>query len=243
MLSRGRTTGDLAVGSIIRFLKPGKARLRRGLKWIVIANAALAAIGILAGGSGGFVVQIHGTSFLLVITAASLVAIEQGRFRSEIKYLWHVGSACSIAIGVISVALVWGLEPPDAFARPVGSLAVVAVGVTYCAVISVIADRVRLRIICWAGALGFSCYVLALIWFDIGVMPGRLLALMAVGQTACSLLAVIDFIASRRVPADSPSRSDRKVEYCPYCGSKELTRSDGDLECKICGGQFRTLDK
>ena len=242
MLSRGRTTGDLPVGSITRIFKPDKSKLKRVLKWIVIVNAGLAAIGIVIGRNGDFVAQIHGTSFLLVVTAASLVAIEQGRFRSEAKYVWHVGSVCSIVIGVVTIALVWGLQPPDSFARPVGSLAVVAVAVTYCAVISVIADRVRLRIICWAGALGLSCYVLALIWFDIGLMPGRILALMAVGQTACSLLAVIDFIGSRRVSADSPSSSDRKVEYCPYCGSKELTGPAGDIECKTCGGQFRTLD-
>jgi len=242
VLWRGHTTGDLPVGSNIRIFKPGKTGLKRVLKWVVVANAALAAIGILVGGSSGFVAQIHGTSFLLVATAASLAAIEQGRFRSEIKYLWHVGSVCSIAIGAFAIALVWGLEPPNAFARPVGSLAVVALAATYCAVISAIGDRGRLRTICWAGALGLSCYVLALIWFDIGVLPGRLLALIVVGQTACSLLAVIDFIASRRVPADSPSPSDRKVEYCPYCGSKQLTRSNGDLECKTCGGQFWALD-
>jgi hypothetical protein len=108
-------------------------------------------------------------------------------------------------------------------------------------VISAIADRVRLRVLCWAGALGHSCYVLVLIWFDIGILPGRILALMAVGQTACSLLAVIDFIGSRRASAVDPAPSERKVEYCPYCGSKELTGSAGDMECKTCGGQFRTL--
>jgi len=230
------------VSSITQILKPDKSKLKRVLKWIVIVNAVLAAIGILVGGNSDFVAQIHGTSFLLVVTAVSLVAIEQGRLRSEIKYLWPVGSGCSVVVGVFTISLVWGFDPPDIFARPVGSFAVVAVAITYCAVISAIADRVRLRIICWAGALGHSCYVLVLIWFDIGIMPGRIIALMAVGQTACSLLAVIDFIGSRRALAVDLAPSERKVEYCPYCGSKELSEPAGDIECRTCGGQFRPLN-
>ena len=75
-------------------------------------------------------------------------------------------------------------------------MAVAAVAVTYCAVVSIIAERAILRTICWIGALVYSCYVWALIWFEFDVIPGRILALLAVLQSACSLLAVIDFIAA-----------------------------------------------
>ena len=239
MLSRDDVTGDQPVGSMARILKPDKSKLKRVLKWIVIVNAGLAAIGIVIGRNGDFVAQIHGTSLLLVLTAASLVAIEQGRFRSELRYVWPVGSACSTVVGLVVVTLVWGFQPPDVFARPVGSMAVVAVAVTYCAVISVIADRVRLRLVCWVGALGHSCYVLVLIWFEVGLMPGTVLALMGVGQTACSLLVVIDFMGSRRAASVSSRSLDRKAKFCPYCGDKELVGSDGKIGCKNCGGEFQ----
>ena len=180
VLLRDHTTGDRPVSSIAQILKPDKSKLKRVLKWIVIANAVLAAVGIVIGGNPDFVARVHGTSFLLVVTAASLVAIEQGKFRTEIKYVWPVGSVCSTAIGVVVIALIWGFEPPEAIGRPVGSVAVAAVAITYSAVISEIAERARLRVICWIGALGHSCYVWVLIWFEISAMPGRALALLAV---------------------------------------------------------------
>ena len=242
VLLRDHTTGDQPVSSLAQILKPDKSQLKRVLKWVVIANAVLAAVGIVAGGNPDFVARVHGTSFLLVVTAASLVAIEQGKFRTEIKYVWPIGSACSTAIGVVVIALIWGFNPPDAVGRPVGSVAVGAVAITYCAVISVIAERARLRLICWVGALGHSCYVWVLIWFEISAMPGRALALLAVGQSACSLLAVIDFIGSRRATRVPESPSGRSAQYCPYCGATELVRSSGYIECAGCGGRFRTID-
>lgn len=239
---RDHTTGDRPVSPIAQILKPDKSKLKRVLKWIVVVNAVLAAVGIVIGGNSDFVGRVHGTSFLLVITAASLVAIEQGKFRTEIKYAWSIGSACSAAIGVFVIVLIWGFEPPDAFGRPVGSVAVAAVAITYCAVISVIAERTRLRLICWIGALGHSCYVLVLIWFEISAMPGRALALLAVGQSACSLLAVIDFIGSRRATRGAASPLTRSAQYCPYCGATELVRSASHNECEGCGGRFQTID-
>ena len=101
-------------------------------------------------------------------------------------------------MGLVLIALFWGASPPDALGRPIGTVAVAAVAITYCGIISVIAERATLRTVCWIGALVYSCYVWALIWLDFDVMPGRILALLAVLQTACSLLAVIDFIAARR---------------------------------------------
>ena len=130
VLLRDHTTGDQPVSSLAQILKPDKSQLKRVLKWIVIANAVLAAVGIVVGGNPDFVARVHGTSFLLVVTAASLVAIEQGKFRTEIKYVWPVGSACSTAIGVVVIALIWGFEPPEAIGRPVGSVAVAAVAST-----------------------------------------------------------------------------------------------------------------
>jgi len=106
----------------------------------------------------------------------------------------------------------------------------------------VIAERARLRLICWAGALGHSCYVLVLIWFEISAMPGRVLALLAVGQSACSLLAVIDFIGSRRTTRGSAAPLTRSAQYCPYCGATDLVRSANHTECEGCGGQFQTMD-
>ena len=242
VLLRDHTTGDRPVSSIAQILKPDKSKLKRVLKWIVIANAVLAAVGIVIGGNLDFVARVHGTSFLLVVTAASLVAIEQGKFRTEIKYVWPVGSACSTAIGVVVIALIWGFEPPEAIGRPVGSVAVAAVAITYSAVISVIAERARLRLICWIGALGHSCYVWVLIWFEISAMPGRALALLAVGQSACSLLAVIDFIGSRRATRIPAASLERSAQYCPYCSATELIRTAGYIECDGCGGRFQTMD-
>ena len=156
--------------------------------------------------------------------------------------MWWSGSAGSAAIGVCVIGLRWWVEPADAFGRPGGSVAVVAVAITYCAVISVIAERARLRLICWIGALGHSCYVLVLIWFEISAMPGRALALLAVGQSACSLLAVIDFIGSRRATRGAASPLTRSAQYCPYCGATGLVRSASHNECEGCGGRFQTIE-
>jgi len=243
VLVRDHTTGDQPVSSIARILKPNKSQLKRILKWIVIVNAFLAALGIVAGGSPEFIARVHGTSFLLVIIAASLVAIEQGKFRSELKGVWLIGSSCSIVIGLTVIALIWGFGPPDSFARPLGSVAVVAVAVTYCAVISVIAERAGLRLICWIGALGHSCYVLVLIWFEINPFPGQVLALLAVGQSACSLLAVIDFIGSRRTTGTNTARHGKQAQYCPYCGTTELISSGKSTKCVGCGGRFQTIGR
>ncbi|GIT68620.1 MAG: hypothetical protein Ct9H300mP26_3070 [Acidimicrobiales bacterium] len=230
------------MSSLAQILKPDKSQLKRVLKWIVIANAVLAAVGIVVGGNPDFVARVHGTSFLLVVTAASLVAIEQGKFRTEIKYVWPIGSACSTAIGVVVIALIWGVQSARCRWSTCWLGSGRAVAITYCAVISVIAERARLRLICWVGALGHSCYVWVLIWFEISAMPGRALALLAVGQSACSLLAVIDFIGSRRATRVPESPSGRSAQYCPYCGATELVRSSGYIECAGCGGRFRTID-
>ena len=55
--------------SIANILPPNKSLVKRALKWIVIVNAVLAAAGIVVGGSTEFVARVHGTSFLLVVTA------------------------------------------------------------------------------------------------------------------------------------------------------------------------------
>ena len=111
--------------------------------------------------------------------------------------------------------------------------------VTYCAVVSIIAERAILRTICWIGALVYSCYVWALIWFEFDVIPGRILALLAVLQSACSLLAVIDFIAARRAARDGAGAPYLSVEYCPYCGSADVSVSLGETKCTTCGESFR----
>ncbi len=224
-----------------QILVPNKSQVKRSLKWIVIVNALLAAAGIVIGVGGEFVWQVHGTSFFLLITAGSLVSIEQGKFRPQLKYIWHVGSGCSLVTGLVVILLVWGVPLPDASARPVGSVAVAAVAVTYCAIISLIAERARLRAICWIGALIHSCYVWALIWFDFDAMPGRALALLAVAQSACSLLAVIDFIGSRRAASSNARPVQRVAKYCPYCGQTELSSVADHITCDTCGGRFHSV--
>jgi hypothetical protein len=219
-------------------LVPNKSQVKRSLKWIVIVNALLAAAGIVIGGSSEFVGQVHGTSFFLVITAASLVSIEQGKFRPQLKYIWHVGSGSSLVTGLVVILLIWGVPLPDALARPVGSVAVAAVAITYCAIISLIAERTRLRLACWIGAFIHSCYVWTLIWFDFNAMSGRVLALLAVAQSACSLLAVIDFIGSRRAASSNARPVQREFKYCPYCGQTELSPAANHTRCDTCGGRF-----
>ena len=227
--------------SIANILPPNKSLVKRALKWIVIVNAVLAAAGIVIGGSTEFVARVHGTSFLLVVTAASLVSIERGKFRTQLKMIWPIGSGSSLLMGLVLIALFWGASPPDALGRPIGTVAVAAVAITYCAIISVIAERATLRTVCWIGALVYSCYVWALIWLDFDVMPGRILALLAVVQTACSLLAVIDFIAARRAARDISDAPRRAVEYCPFCGSTEISASMGETKCNTCGESFRLV--
>ena len=226
------------MGSIANILR-NKSLVKRTLKWIVIVNAVLAAAGIVIGGSTEFVARIHGTSFLLVATAASLVGIELGKFRTELKMIWPIGFGASLLMGLAVIAMIWGVSPPDALGRPLGTVAVAAVAVTYCAVVSIIAERAILRTICWIGALVYSCYVWALIWFQFDVIPGRILALLAVLQSACSLLAVIDFIAARRAARDGASAPYLSVEYCPYCGSADVSVSLGETKCTTCGESFR----
>tara|TARA_Y100000590_G_scaffold197330_1_gene224133 strand:+ start:16116 stop:16808 length:693 start_codon:yes stop_codon:yes gene_type:complete len=229
------------VRSIANILPPNKSLVKRTLKWIVIVNAVLAAAGIVIGGSTEFVARVHGTSFLLVITAASLVSIELGKFRTQLRMIWPIGSGSSLLMGLVVISLIWGASPPDVLGRPIGTVAVAAVAITYCAIISVIAERATLRAICWIGALVYSCYVWALIWLDFDAMPGRILALLAVLQSACSLLAVIDFIAARRAARDNAVAPHRAAAYCPYCGSTELSISTGDMKCNACGQSFRLL--
>ena len=231
------------MSSFAQIIRPVREHFKRALKWIVIANAGLAVIGILFGGSADVVLRVHGTSLLVAVTAVSLAVIEQGRFRAKIESVWIAGSLCSVALGVTLVALIWGFNPPDSFGRPVGSIAVVAAATTYCAVISAIAQRTRLRRACWGGAYGHSLYVLVIIWFQFDFMPGRILALLAVGQTACSLIALIDFIGARRSTIVGSKRSELKAQYCPYCGAKDLTRPIDVIECRLCGGRFQTLDR
>ena len=231
------------MSSIAQIIRPVKEHFKRALKWIVIANAGLAVIGILFGGSTDVVLRVHGTSLLVAVSAVSLAVIEQGRFRAKFKSVWLAGSVCSAALGLTLIALTWGIDPPDSFGRPVGSIAVISVATTYCAVISAIAQRVRLRRVCWGGAYGHSLYVLAIIWFQFDFMPGRILALLAVGQTACSLIAVIDFIGSRRSTIAGSELSELKAQYCPYCGAEDLTRLIDVIECRDCGGRFQTLNK
>ena len=98
------------MGSIANILR-NKSLVKRTLKWIVIVNAVLAAAGIVIGGSTEFVARIHGTSFLLVATAASLVGIELGKFRTELKMIWPVGFGASLLMGLVVIAMIWGCHP------------------------------------------------------------------------------------------------------------------------------------
>ena len=45
-------------------LIPDKSVIKRALKWFVIFNAALAAFGIVTGGSAEFVGRVHGLSLI-----------------------------------------------------------------------------------------------------------------------------------------------------------------------------------
>ena len=227
--------------SIDNVLARNKSLVKRILRWVVIVNAVLAAAGILIGGGAEFVARVHGTSFLLVTTAASLVTIELGKFRSQLRFIWPVGSGASFLVGLVVIAIIWGFSPPDALGRPIGTVAVAAVAITYCALISVIAERLALRAICWVGALLYSCFIWAFIWFDFVAVPGKILALLAVLQSACSLLAVIDFLATRRAARDRASASHRVAKFCPWCGSTEVVPYARDFRCNTCEQSFRLL--
>jgi len=220
-------------------LIPDKSVIKRALKWFVIFNAVLAAFGIVTGGSAEFVGRVHGTSFLLVVTAAGIASIELGKTGARLRVAWFVGSACVTATGFVLLALTWGVSLPGLAGRPLGTVAVVGVVATYCALVSLICSRNRLRTVCWSGALLHGLYVIALIWFEISPIPGRVLALFAVGLSACSLLAVIEFIGTRRAASTGSERAERPVKYCPYCGASSFAATSPVFECRDCGGKFR----
>ena len=222
-------------------LVPDKSVIKRLLKWFVIINAVLAAFGIVVGGNAEFVGRVHGSSFLLVVSAAGLASIELGKTGDRLKVAWFVGSVCVLVTGVSLLALTWGAPLPDGAGKPVGTAAVIGVVATYCALISLICSRNLLRNICWSGALLHGLYVAFLIWFEITPFPGRILALFAVAQSACSLLAVIEFIGSRRTGSLESEPSERVVKFCPYCGATDLNVRPQLSECRKCEGKFRTF--
>ena len=71
-------------------LIPDKSVVKRLLKWFVIVNAVLAALGILIGRNTEFVARVHGTSFLLVITVAAVVSVHLGKTGGRFKVAWLV---------------------------------------------------------------------------------------------------------------------------------------------------------
>ena len=222
-------------------LIPDKSVAKRLLKWFVIINAVLAAFGILIGRSTEFVGRVHGTSFLIVITAAAVVSVQLGKTGGRFKVAWFVGSLCVSLTGFVLLALMWGVPLPEDAGRPLGTVAVIGVVTTYCALISLISSRSSLRTICWSGALLHGLYVCVLIWFGFTPLPGRILALLAVGQSACSLLAVIEFIGSWRAGGADSEPSEPLAAYCPYCGGAGLASMPTFLQCRDCGGKFRPI--
>ncbi len=222
-------------------LIPDKSVVKRLLKWFVIVNAVLAALGILIGRSTEFVARVHGTSFLLVITVAAVVSVHLGKTGGRFKVAWFVGSLCVSLTGFVLLALTWGVPLPEGAGRPLGTAAVIGVVTTYCALISLISSRSGLRSVCWSGALLHGLYVCVLIWFEFAPLPGRILALLAVGQSACSLLAVIEFIGSRRAGGTDSEPSEPLAAYCPYCGGAGLVSMPTFVQCRDCGGKFRLI--
>ena len=67
-----------------------RALVKPILKWLVVVNALLAAVGILTGASNDLVARIHGTSFAVILTTASLVVIGQARAKTGARYLWSL---------------------------------------------------------------------------------------------------------------------------------------------------------
>ena len=232
-------SGDHSVSRIAWRLILDKSVLKRLLKWFVIINAVLAAFGILIGQNGEFVARVHGSSFLLVITAAGVMSIELGKAGDRLRLLWVVGSLCVVSTGVVLLALTWGVPLPEVAERPLATAAVVGVVATYCAVVSLISSRSRLRTVCWAGAVLHGLYVCVLIWFEVNLVSGRILALFAVALSACSLLAVIEFIGSRRIGVSKGDSAEQLPTYCPYCGAQSLVNMSTFSQCRDCGGKFQ----
>ena len=90
-------------------LVPDKSVIKRLLKWFVIINAVLAAFGIVVGGNAEFVGRVHGSSFLLVVSAAGLASIELGKTGDRLKVAWFVGSVCVLVTGISLLALTLSL--------------------------------------------------------------------------------------------------------------------------------------
>lgn len=237
-LLRERRPQGRSMNSVRGRLTAYRALVKPTLKWLVIVNALLAAVGILTGASNDLVARIHGTSFAVILTTASLVVIGQARAKTGAWYLWSCGTVCSLVSGAVVVALIWGFEPNDALGRPYGSIAVASAIATYCALIQLIAERKILRRICWGSALIYGLYGWFLIWFSIDLIPGRVLGLLAVVQCACTLLAVIDFLGSRRAlrQKEAPIHA---VSFCPFCGSDNLVAESQHVVCADCDLRFK----
>lgn len=205
---------------------------------LVVGNALIGSVVLLAGGMDGTGGKVFATSLLATVAMLGGVACSTGLQIRRLRPISVAGIAVTGTGFALTAFSIWVEISADWFGRLTATmivLAVVAAGISLFGLASLAPRHRWLQTLGLALAAVLAADIITLIWFSdaIGDWYLRVTGVIAVAVAACALvIPALHRVAARERRAAAGGR--RTVAFCPSCGASVTSPT----ACDRCGASF-----